>query len=377
MSEKKSKQNVNSTTNAIIIGLSVVLVVFIILFVNERAKGGSTSGSTEIVTPLADETVILKYNGGDVRAKEIKGNIDSRVKQLSEEVIEMYKRGAENALVEKLLNAEVQKKGVPNVNALLESIGTASEVSDAEVNAFIKENNLEKGFKDPMTGKMRKVSKDEIKAHLSNRAKVNQRQDYIESLMAGANVEWLLKEPRSQVPAFTADEPLKGNPNAKVVVYEHSDFQCPYCARGKSVVTEIAAAYGDKVAIVFRHLPLDFHPEAKPAAIASVCAQQQGKFWEYHDKLFDNQKQLGAANYPKWAKELGLDEAKFNECLKNPATVQAVEKSQALSEQAGANSTPTFFVGSKTEGKKIAGAQPLQEFKSYRRATEIVSRNLK
>ncbi len=361
MSEKKSKQNITSTTNAIIIGLSVALVVFIILFVNEKSKGGGSG--TEIVNPLADETVILKYNGGDIRAKEIKGNIASRVKQLSEEVIEMYKRGAENALVEKLLNEEVKKKGVPNVNALLESIGTDATVSDAEVDAFIKENNLEKGFKDPMTGKMRKVSKDEIRAHLSNRAKVDQRQGYIESLMANANVQWFLKEPLAQVPALSSEEPVLGNPNAKVVIYEHSDFQCPYCARGKNVVKEIHAAYGDKVAIVFRHLPLDFHPEAKPSAVASVCAQQQGKFWEYHDKLFDNQKDLNAANYTKWAKELGLDEAKFKTCLTSPEATSIVEKSQGYSEQAGANSTPTFFVGSKTEGKKIPGAQPFAEFK--------------
>lgn len=360
MSEKKSKQSINSTTNAIIIGLSVALVVFIILFVNEKSKGG---GGSEIVSPLSDETVILKYAGGDIRAKEIKGNIAARVKQLSEEVIEMYKRGAENALVEKLLNDEVKKKGVPNVNALLESIGTEATVTDAEVDAFIKENNLEKGFKDPMTGKMRKVSKDEIKSHLANRSKVDQRQGYIESLMANAKVEWLLKEPLAQVPALSTEEPVLGNPNAKVLIYAHSDFQCPYCARGKSVVSEIHAAYGDKVGIVFRHLPLDFHPEAKPSAIASVCAQKQGKFWEYHDKLFDNQKALSADNYPKWAKELGLDEAKFKECLGSPEAATIVEKSQGYSEQAGANSTPTFFVGNKTEGKKVAGAQPFAEFK--------------
>lgn len=362
MSEKKSKQ-ISSTTNAIIIGLTVALVVFVILFFNERSKKGGGGNSTEIVQPLGDEQAILRYKGGDIKAKEIKGNVASRVKQLSEEVIEMYKRGAENALVEKLLNEEVKKRGVPNVSALLDSVGTAAEVSDAEVTAFMKENNLEKGFKDPQTGKMRKVSKDEIKAHLSNRAKVSQRQEFIEKLIADAGVVWLLKEPRTPLAPFTADEPILGSPNAKVVIYEHSDFQCPYCSRGKSVVHEIAKAYGDKVAIVFRHLPLDFHPEAKPSAIASVCAQKQGKFWEFHDKMFDNQKSLNAANRIVWAKEVGLDEAKFKECLTSPDAQQAVEKSMSYGEQAGANSTPTFFVGSKTEGKKVAGAQPFSEFK--------------
>ena len=160
-----------------------------------------------------------------------------------------------------------------------------------------------------------------------------------------------------------SDEPVLGNPNAKVVIYEHSDFQCPYCARGKEVVHQIAQAYGDKVAIVFRHLPLEFHPNAKPAAIASICAQEQGKFWEYHDKLFDNQKELSSDNYIKWAKELSLDEAKFKTCLSSPEAQKKLEKSAQLSEQVGANSTPTFFVGTKKEGKKVAGAQPFPEFK--------------
>ncbi len=365
MTENKTTNSANSTTNVIIIALVVLLVIMSILFFNEKSKGasGASRSTGEIVSPLADDEVILRYSGGEIKARDLKGNITPKVKQMAEEVIEMYKKSAENTLIEKLLNDEAKKKGLPNIQALLESIGTTTEVTDKEITDFMTANNLLKGFKDPTTGKMRKVSKDEIRNHLMNKDKVAQRQSFIDKLITSANIQWALKEPKTPVPALTADEPVLGNRNAKVLIYEHSDFQCPYCSRGKAVVHEIHKEYGDKVGIVFRHLPLDFHPEAKPSAKASICAQAQGKFWEYHDKLFDNQKELGAANYTKWAKEVGLDEGKFTSCLTSAETEKILSMSMAMSEQAGANSTPTFFIATKDGAKKVAGAQPFAEFK--------------
>lgn len=362
MTDNKSNENSNSGSNGIIIGLTVLLVVFVVLFVNEKMKGGGASGAA-VVSPLADNVVILKYKGGDIKAKDLKGSVAPRVKQISEEVLEMYKRGAENVLVEKLLNEEVKKQGKADIQSLLQTIGTTAAVSDAEVESFMKQNNLEKGFKDPSTGKMRKVTKEEIKGHLANRGKMTAQQAFIEKLIAGAEIQWMIKEALTPITPASSDEPVLGNPNAKVVIYAHSDFQCPFCAKGKEIVRQIYQAYGDKVAIVFRHLPLDFHPEAKPAAIASICAQEQGKFWEYHDKLFDNYKSLSSDNYFKWAKELSLDEAKFKTCLSSSDAQKKLEKSVQTSQEVGANSTPTFFIGTKKEGKKVAGALPFPEFK--------------
>jgi protein-disulfide isomerase len=85
--------------------------------------------------------------------------------------------------------------------------------------------------------------------------------------------------------------PILGPKTAPVIIVEYSDFECPFCARAYQTVNEIKKEYGDKVAIAYKQLPLSFHKNAEPAARASVCAQEQGKFWEYHDKLFDVQKQ--------------------------------------------------------------------------------------
>ncbi len=98
------------------------------------------------------------------------------------------------------------------------------------------------------------------------------------------------------------------------------------------------------VAVVFKHFPLNFHKEAMPAAIAAECASDQGKFWEMHDLLFANQKDLGAAKYPEWAKQVGLNEAKFKDCFDNQKTKDRVEADMAEARKAGVRGTPTLFI---------------------------------
>ena len=105
--------------------------------------------------------------------------------------------------------------------------------------------------------------------------------------------------------------PIKGNPNAPVTVVEFSDFQCPFCARSLPLLKQVADKYPDQVRIVYKHFPLNFHAQARPAAIAAIAAQEQGRFWEYHDVLFENIQKLGTADWDGFAKEAGLDVARF------------------------------------------------------------------
>ena len=109
--------------------------------------------------------------------------------------------------------------------------------------------------------------------------------------------------------------PSKGPENAPVTIVEFSDFQCPFCSKAKVTVDEVMKGYGDKVRLVFRHFPLSFHQDAPKAAEAAACANDQKKFWEYHDKLFANQGALEVDDLKKHAADLGLDTARFNECL--------------------------------------------------------------
>ena len=158
----------------------------------------------------------------------------------------------------------------------------------------------------------------------------------------------------------TKGAPSWGPANAKVTIVEFSDFQCPFCNRGARVMDQVKKAYGNKVRIVFKHLPLSFHKQAHIAAQASMAANEQGKFWPYHDKLFRNYRNINKANLVKWARELGLNMAKFNAALNSGKYKAYVDKDAREAASKGANGTPTFLVN----GQKIVGAQPFSRFKA-------------
>ena len=156
------------------------------------------------------------------------------------------------------------------------------------------------------------------------------------------------------------DIPIKGAEDASVTVVEYSDFQCPFCKRGKDMIPEILKQYDGKVKIAYKQLPLRNHNWAKPAAIASICAYQQGndKFWEFHDMVFDNQKEIKLETseeiFKGYAKDLGLDPKKFDACLVDEKVAARVDSEVEEAISIGVQSTPTFVVN----GMIVQGANP-------------------
>lgn len=148
------------------------------------------------------------------------------------------------------------------------------------------------------------------------------------------------------------------NPDAKVTIVEYSDFECPYCAKASSIVKRIRSEYGSEVNIVFKHFPVHGQ-SAILAAAASECARDQGKFWEYHYALFDNQYRFSKDDLNKYAKNLNLNISMFTQCLdsgmKNPVIVTDMTEGKSNN----VRGTPTFFVN----GIPIVGAQDYSVFK--------------
>lgn len=160
------------------------------------------------------------------------------------------------------------------------------------------------------------------------------------------------------------DIPSKGYPSigpadAPIVIVEFSDFQCPFCKQWhQSVYEPLLAAYPGQIRLVYRHLPLtSIHPDAQAAAEAAMCANDQNKFWEFHDKLFGGEA-LGAGVYSEYASSLGLNLQKFETCVNDRTYQRAVQADSDFALNLGINSTPTFFVN----GLAIVGAQPLSVF---------------
>ncbi len=147
-------------------------------------------------------------------------------------------------------------------------------------------------------------------------------------------------------------QPALGAKDAKVTVVEYSDFQCPYCSKAGPIAHAMLQQYDGKVKLMYVNYPLPFHQYAYKAAEASECALDQGKFWEYHDMLFENQDRLAANDLKGYAKTLGLDTAKFNSCLDNGEKISAVESDISQAKRTGVTGTPTFMIGN----TKVVGA---------------------
>ncbi len=153
---------------------------------------------------------------------------------------------------------------------------------------------------------------------------------------------------------------ILGSKDAEVVLIEYSDFQCPYCGRHAPNLKKLYEELGDDIAIVFRHFPLSFHANALSAAVASECAAEQGKFWEYHDALFANQSDLGKDLYEKIATDLGLNISDFNECLDSGKYENEIKAEMEGGSSAGVTGTPGTFVN----GNLVKGAVPYETLKS-------------
>ncbi len=158
----------------------------------------------------------------------------------------------------------------------------------------------------------------------------------------------------------TADH-MRGGENAKVTIVEYSDFECPFCGSAHPTVQQVMQTYGDDVRLVYRHFPLSFHAQAQKAAEASECASDQGKFWEMHDIMFENQAALqgGVTQLKKWAAELRLNTAKFNSCLDSGEKASVVAAQASAGSAIGVTGTPGFFIN----GISVVGAQPFSTFK--------------
>lgn len=163
---------------------------------------------------------------------------------------------------------------------------------------------------------------------------------------------------RVRVPV-TADDPSKGAAEPFVVVVEFSDFQCPHCGRAAEAFDELVAAYPQDVRLVFKQFPLPMHPDAELGSRATIAAGAQGRFWAMHDLLFTHRTQMKRDDVVAHAKDLGLDVAKFEAALDDPATAERVKADKGLGLSVGVRGTPSFFVN----GRPFSGALPPEKLR--------------
>jgi len=226
-------------------------------------------------------------------------------------------------------------------------------VTDADVGAFYQQNVNQ------MQGRSLEVMSPAINRFLTEQRREEARQALITELRkTGPTVAMMFDAPRRTV-EVEATDPTTGDKSAPITLVEFADFQCPYCGRVAPTIKKVQEKYGDKVRLVWKDFPLtQIHPQAFKAGEAAHCAGDQGKYWEYHDRLFANQQSLMPDDLKKHAEAIGLDAGKFASCLDMSKYGERVRDGVAQGTRLGVNSTPMFYVN----GRILSGAQPYEAF---------------
>jgi protein-disulfide isomerase len=297
------------------------------------------------------ETVATIGDDAITRA-ELEAKAAPGVMAAMQEAHKAREQALEGLIVDRLLETASKARDM-EIEALLkiEVEDKATSASDEEVEAFYNQNKAQ------MPGPI-EMMRDRIREHLGGQGKADRMRAYIDELKAASKVQTFLEPYRIEVPARD-NAARKGTETAPVHIVEFSDFQCPYCTRAAATMDEVVAAYGDKVSLEYRHFPLDFHDRAHRAAQAAECANDQGKFWAYHDLLFANQKAMSEENLTSYAQQASLDADGFASCMSANKHSETVDADIAAGAQVGMSGTPGFYVN----GRVLTGAQPFEEFK--------------
>jgi protein-disulfide isomerase len=297
---------------------------------------------------------VAEVDGTIIRSSDLDNRFGKELSEQRDRLYRLEKQKLDEYIGAQLLTTEARNRGL-SVESLIEKEITAkiNPVSDQDIEAFYE------GNKSRLPVPLENV-REQIRAYLQKQKTDTETGKFIRSLRAKAKISTFLKQP----PVYRAtvainDAPSRGAENAKVTIVKFEDFQCPYCKTVQPTFMELLKKYDGKVRVVHKDLPLEqIHPQARPAAEASRCAAEQGKFWEYHDRLYVDSPKLGAEEYKQAAKDVGLNVASFDQCVASGKFKAAVQKDLNEGAQLGLTGTPAFFIN----GREISGAQPLDAF---------------
>lgn len=302
--------------------------------------------------PPAREPVAI-VAGKPVYENELTPLMAEQLQQLRNQEYEIKSRALEKLINQRLLEAAGKEKGVPADKIVeLEVDSKLGEPTDSEVQAFYL------GQKDRMSRPF-----DDVKAELRQALKQTRlqqaREDYMQRLWHDADVGILLAPPKTEM-GFDPSR-LRGDPKASVTIVEFSDFQCPYCRESYPIMKDLLLKYPGQIKIAYRDFPLrESHPHAQMAAEAARCANEQGKFWEYHDLLFSNPEKLDRAGLLQQAHALKLDDKLFESCLDSGKFRAAIDEDIRAGTGAHVEGTPAFFIN----GVLLSGVQSESVFES-------------
>ena len=271
---------------------------------------------------------------------------------LAQDKQQILTRALEQLAADKLIEAEAKKLNMSREQLIEAEVNSNVEApSDSDVEAFYDANK----DRIPIP---KEQALPQVRQYLIERSRSRYQETLIARLKKQYGFKSYLEPLRAKIE--TAGFPTNGPSTAPVTIIEFSDFECPYCGGLFPTLKQVEKNYADKIRIVYRQFPLtNIHPHAEKAAEASLCAYEQQRFWEFHDSMFGNQRELSVADLKQRAVNLKLDTAKFNECLDSGRQVPAIQSDIQDGARAGVTGTPALFIN----GRMLSGNQPYSEIK--------------
>jgi protein-disulfide isomerase len=316
------------------------------------AAQATRSHTPEPISPAPTDTAAV-VAGTSITTRQLDEKLGGRLIQLRMQEYRLRKGVLDEIVTTTLLEREAAARQTSTAELVATEIeAKAKPVTDEEARAVL----------DSARDRMGNMSEAEALKSISEgmrRQRVAQRRtELAASLKAKHGVRLLLESPRVKIDPPSG--PSVGPADALVTVVEFSDFQCPYCGREARTLKDVLEKYKGRVRLVFQDFPLSIHKDAPKAAEAAACAGDQGKFWEMHDQLFQNQDKLTVPDLKRHATSLGLDAQSFSTCLDSSRHAADWKRTMALGQGYGVSGTPAFFVN----GVPVFGAVPIQEFTS-------------
>ena len=301
-------------------------------------------------TPKVDDAV-AKINGRTVTRSELEQKEAGKLLQPRFDFYHAQREALDQLIDDELVQNEAAHRGV-----------TVQQLLDQEVTSKVKdptEDQMAVYYEGLQTDQSFAALRGQILAQVRRSRESKAKAAFLASLREKAKIQILLSTPRLDV--AIGDAPVRGKKDAPVLVVEFGDFECPFCQQMQPELERLFKEYGAKLAFVMKDFPLPIHPHAEKAAEAARCANEQGAFWPYHDKLFQDRNKLEVPQLKDDARALGLDAARFNQCLDSGQQAAAIQKDFAQAQQLGLTGTPSFFIN----GHYFSGVVSYETLREY------------
>lgn len=302
--------------------------------------------------PPAKAAVAADVDGAAITWDEMDSKANERLVVVRQEEYEARRDALDALIDERLIRKEAAARGLSRERLLEVEVDFKTPlVRPAEVDSLYQAN------KDRFPGRTQNEAQAEVERALKAQGRMVREAAFRQELRRRARISVKLEPPRLAV-ALPASAPAIGPDKAPVTMVEFSDYQCPYCHRAQQTVEELLKQYQGKLRWVHREFPLPNHPRAFAAARAARCANDQGRFWDYHRNLLTQPSDYADQDLSGRASRLGLDGPAFTVCLASDRHDAAINAARDSGQRIGVNATPTFLIN----GRMINGALPIEEF---------------